>query len=429
VKVYDNALDKKTIQELVSYDLGMSNAVTKNENNDDSITLTGVPLYIPFSAKGALFLELDKLQGNEELNLYFQLTPQASTNGSDESNKKNTIKYCCSGSNSWIDANVLSDGTHGFKCSGVLTLSIPEVVASYSTFMPTQNSWVSISVDSNQHFAGTIYVAPNGVELERSGTDYLLDTSSAPTITVNTITAPKIAIVGLTKVNQPFPSFGGRKAEDSTAMNERVSQRIATKDRAVSTYDYCSLIQQQFPEVFYSSVFFNTANRKTTICLVKKVSSTTDAQAFLPLIEECSSLFIKEYVKTKTSALAKIEVDNFNFSYVSVQADVVLKSGIAEGVKEEISDGINVFLSPWISSSQQQTKIHQEIKSDDVSNFISTYDEVEEVSNVTFKLFDSVITSNQELEKNLTELPKLGVTPSVLYVSALKHDLTKTQSS
>ncbi|MCI4670775.1 MAG: hypothetical protein MRZ79_21750 [Bacteroidia bacterium] len=61
------------------------------------------------------------------------------------------------------------------------------------------------------------------------------------------------------EVNQPYPSFGGKKPEDEPAFYRRVSERLRHKDRAVSCWDFERLIMEKFSDIRHAKCIPHTS--------------------------------------------------------------------------------------------------------------------------------------------------------------------------
>ena len=137
--------------------------------------------------------------------------------------------------------------------------------------------------------------------------------SSSPAIGSNTITQPQTAISAVTTIVQPFPSFGGKAAETKAMLNKRVSNRLKTKNKAITAEDYCRLINQEFDDVYYSKAVSSDGGNTTTVYLVKRVSSANAPNAYLPLVTACQEAKVKAYLQKRVPAFNTIAVSNLIF--------------------------------------------------------------------------------------------------------------------
>ncbi|MCW3071448.1 MAG: hypothetical protein JWO44_1338 [Bacteroidetes bacterium] len=394
------------------------------------IAQEGLSLFSPFSHNAALFLELDNLVPAAAINIYFELarkhTYSTSTgDGKKASDKK--ISYYCLCTYGWQELNLLSDGTNGLNRSGIITLNVPAQLSAVA--FPLKGTekkfWISAAVNEDPFvFADTAFVQTNGFSVQRSGTAFLSDPVT-PVLPAGSITKTQSSVPQIASVIQPLPSKNGRAAEDPTRMNRRISNRLKTKDRAVSREDYFRLIRQEYPDIFYSKAIWNREEKQTEIYVVKKVESVDDPHAFLPLVTQAREEEIRKFLKERAPAFAAVSVSNFTLEYVKVTTTVVLNAGLEEkGMEKIINQALCVFLSPWIANSGWQMKIGGGISNAELGAFISTISGVAKVENVSFStlLRDKIseITGWQAIYTGTLEMPSMK---TALFVPFLNHTI------
>ena len=379
----------------------------------------GIPLFPVFNYKGFLFLGLENLIPSNAINLYFELARKYVLSSA----SAGTGYYCLS-ENGWKELSVLSDGTNNFNCSGVIKVNVPGDITNAGAVMPAKKYWLSIAVKNDPAtFAQTVFLTANGFETQRTGPSFLSDTE-APKLLSGAITKPQTAIPQIATIVQPFPSFGGRAAEDQIMMNQRVSNRLKTKDRAVSSEDYFRLIRQEYPDVYYSKMVFHPGTKSTTIYVAKTYASWTDPNAFVPLVNACKEEEIMTFLSKRTAVFLNISVSNFDLQYVKITATVLIKQGFEfQGVQQNINQQLNIFLSPWIATNTPQVLIDQEISDAKVAKFIKTIAGVLDVENVSFQTW---MASDQiDLENNNIPLVQTisPLTNSALFISYMNHNI------
>ncbi len=389
-----------------------------------------IPLLPTFKSNGQLFLELslkDKdLVTPSEVSFYFELARDYSN--STASTK--TTKYYYLGTEGWTELTLLSDGTNDFSCSGIITFNIPGDITNAHITMPGTDTsyWISIATGntSPDDYAQTVFLKTNGIELQRTGENYLLDTK-VPSIKADTITNPHTAIPEIATITQPFQSFGGLAYETGRHMNLRVSTRLRTKDRLVSLEDYFRVIKQVFPTIYYSKTFYDKGAKKTSIYVVKQVNDWTNSNAFTPLVSECEELKILDYLKARTSTFVDLIVSNFNMKYIKVTASILIAKGYEpSGVSKEINTDINIFLSPWIDATQQQITIDKGVNTAQIASFIKSFESIVEVESISIRLGtkdsgDNNITYGAPVQEILPEAPSTLLVPSLDYSSINYH--------
>ncbi|MEM7296891.1 MAG: hypothetical protein AAF391_01330 [Bacteroidota bacterium] len=373
---------------------------------DGKIIEKKLRLFSPLESKGILNLTVKNLSTPCELNLYFDLARKVGNIP-----EHGDIPFRLYSASGWNDLTILSDGTQGFTRTGIIKLSIPKI--------EEVDGDIIIGVpDDPELYAHAILVNPNGIQLSRSGSNYLNDVS-APEIKAESIKATKEPIPEITKIKQPFASFGGHGAEDPLKMNNRVATSIKTKNRSSNPLDNYYLIQQNFPEIYYSKTVYDQQTKVTALYVVKRYQSTRETSAFLPLVGISLEEKILGFLTKKASAFSKIKVVNFTPIYVTVAATVTLKKdkGLGQS-KIEISDGLKLFLSPWIDAEQPQLEIDQGLTEVEVLNFIKSMDGVISISDIQIDQYTS--------ESNDTPYISGAKTPpgvEYLLVSSFTHQI------
>lgn len=401
-----------------------------NELNDTTLNtaITGVSdenasggflLYPSFNYSGALFIELDSLICNSTLNLFFQLARNSTAVTAEDS-----ITYLYLSNSGWKKIEPLSDGTDEFKCSGIIELPIPADCNNNKKFMPGTNNWISIAVSGDlESYSKTTFLHTNAFTAQRSGTSFLSSTES-PQIQPGAITKPQNAIPQIATILQPFPSFGGKAAENETNRNQRVSNTIKTKNRSVTPEDFYKLIIENFNEIYFVKVVNKKHQNSCNVYLTKKVSSESETGAFNPLVTNCLESEITLFLQQNASPFSNIAVSNFNLEYVVVTAQIEIESGYQEElIRKNVNQALKIHLSPWISSLSPQIEIDKPLSDAKISTFIQTIEGVSAVNNVLLStyFFNSETRLQTACKTNKTTLKAYG--PTTLLVTAPNHNI------
>ncbi|MCB0835206.1 MAG: hypothetical protein KDD99_00990 [Bacteroidetes bacterium] len=333
-------------------------------------------LFPQIKHSSTLFLELENVAAPADLTLYFEL----STNFNPENNENPPkLFYQYLSQTGWKDMSVLADSTRRFTCSGLIRLSIPEDITTNHPTMPRNNCWVFIATENPpKNFSQTIFYTTNGVKVQRvvAPSD---DSLTLPFLPAGKITGPHTAIPEIASIQQPFPSFGGKGAENSQEMNQRVSVRIKTKDRLVTPLDYFEAITSAFPDIYFVKVIRDQSKIKVKIA--KKVKNPQESNAFTPLVSDCKIEDIQAYVSQRTSPFTHAEVSNFNMQLVKATISIKVKTGYEKSeMQDRVLQSLNIFLAPWITSDQQQVAIDQSVTKSKVMSFIKSIPGVAQVS-------------------------------------------------
>ncbi|WP_152969639.1 hypothetical protein [Pedobacter sp. Hv1] len=358
-----------------------SAAIGSVVNSNESTSTNGL-LFAP-NYNGFLFLEMDNLAPTESLNFYFELTRDQVALSQSESK----AAYYYLNENGWHALTVVADETANFSCSGIVSLAVPTQIAQQDFMGKGKKYWFCITADtSTTTFANVVFLQTNGFVVQREGHPFL--STQLPS---QSITKPQFAIPQIATLIQPFPSFGGKVEENTTQMNQRVSMRLKTKDRVLTSEDYFWTIKQNYPDVYYTKTLFDNRLKISRVYLVKAYSNWQEANAFTPLLSTCQLKEINQLLTEGASGLSPIQVSNFEFNPVYITADLLIKQGYAwDGVKRTVNQALCLYLSPWIVSDQPTITIDQGIDLAALITFIKGIPGVDEAKNVTWNYTNEI---------------------------------------
>lgn len=374
-----------------------------------------LPLFPSFNAQGQLLIALQNVIAPSELSLYIELT-------SDNNPPETAIElsYYYLSSTGWKTLPILADTTNHIFCSGIITFNIPEDISQSHTTISGSDFWISIATQNQPDaFAQTTFLKANGFKVARVLSD--VQTSVTPYIDANSITGSQTKIPELSATTQPFPSFGGKASETVFHRNKRISTRLKTKGRLITSQDYFNTIRLQFSEIYFSKTIYNPKTKTTLTYVVKKVDAATDANAFLPLVSTCYILNIQNYIKAHVSAFVNTEVSNFEIGYLKITADIQISNNSEpSGIAKTINNGINLFLSPWILSEQEQITINEGLSTAQLATFITSYDEVVGLNHISLQLGTKDVTTGAIIYGDAQQ-DIYPTTASVLLVPSLNN--------
>ncbi|WP_299114015.1 hypothetical protein [uncultured Winogradskyella sp.] len=380
----------------------------------------GISLYPAYKGEGTLLLGLEGLITPEELNMYFELVRNYTKSMTLEDAE---VGYAYMEEKNWNNLPVLYDGTKNFSCSGIIQLNVPENISTASYYMPEDKYWLSITVSGDLDlYSQTAYLNTNGFRLTRSGDDYLENTE-IPKLESDSILGPLEGIPEIASIIQPFPSFGGKPAENETVANQRISARLKTKNRVVSTSDFFNVIKENFNDIYYSKTSYSKTTNTTNVYLVKKVDNYKSSNAFMPLVDVCRETSIKNFLVERASGLSNIEVSNFLLEFVTVIAMISVKQGFEfEGVMKAVNQGLMLYLSPWISTDSAQVQIDQGLSTSEIAKIINEFDGVDSVDNIQL---ETVFNGNNTMH-NASFIVPVGST--TLFVPSAQHNIKETSN-
>lgn len=335
--------------------------------------LASATLLNAYQDNGYVYISLTDLSFPNPVSFFFEL------HGGIPGVLKHKMKAQYLSAEGWKPLQMLENTTNGFRCSGIITVNIPKDIVDEHTTMPSNQYWIALSVDDDVDiFADTVYININGISLKRTSA---IGADQQPSIPALAISSPLNTTPEIASVVQPFASFGGRKAEQSNEMLTRISNRLYSKGRARNPLDYYTLILQAFPEIYYLQTSKTPA--RLHIMLVRGYDHPNVPGAFKPKADACTIDKISKNIAQKTSGFSSTTVANMAHQEVTVSCTVKIAEGVSEqGLIKQIANGLDIYLSPWIVSSQPQRKIGEPIQKANITQYISTFSGVVEVSDV-----------------------------------------------
>lgn len=292
------------------------------------------------------------------------------------------------------DAQVISDGTRGFLCSGIVALEIPADMDRDNTILPGDLYWLRVSSSSGKlHALCSLYsVYAQALRVSWRRQEGNSPAHLAQALPAGTIAEPRRTIPGLASILQIDASSGGASAETREQWLVRTSERLHHKNRAVTPWDYERLILQQFPGLYKVKCFpcmsDNPEHRGKPMpghLLIAVIPYPGQGMAgnMQPMANALLLREVREYVAGLASAFAHIEVRNPSYEKVQVRCRVRLKPGVAQGLSlKRLNQAIVDYLSPW-GEGGYKARFDWRLRCNDVQSMLRGLDYVEAVAAVS----------------------------------------------
>jgi hypothetical protein len=310
------------------------------------------------------YLGVSELKPPQNLALLFQVADGTADPLSDKPDPH--IHWSFLSSNEWLpfDEYTIEDATSELLNSGIITLAVPEAATSDNTLMPSGQHWLRASVAKESDAVCRLQmVAAQGFTTTFKNQDNDPSFTAAPLAagTVSKLEKPDAAVKG---ISQPFPSFGGRGAEQAPAFYTRISERLRHKDRAIALWDYERLLLQAFPQIFQAKCLNHThyepdtgggngiyrelAPGHVTVVTIPNLALHTRRDPLRPytglgLLED-----IGTFLSQRLSGFVTLHLENPLFEEVGVSFKVRFHEGYDETFyANQLDEAITRFLSPW----------------------------------------------------------------------------------
>jgi len=237
----------------------------------------GVALVPGVAPGGCLYIGLNHIQPPCNLSLYFQLndlvafstqikpkincakkTPK--TTQQSQRDVRGALTFYYLSDTSWRPLEILSDGTSGLKCSGIIEVMLPADMSKDPDLLPFskpadkttgERGWIAIQGSGKiSDYPNVVYLNSQAVQLTRKFQQPWQQVD-APTLAAKSITALSVANPIVEGILQPFSAFGGHGKESQNRFYRRVSERINNKDRVVALDDFATLACEALPDLYY----------------------------------------------------------------------------------------------------------------------------------------------------------------------------------
>lgn len=144
----------------------------------------------------------------------------------------------------------VSDATRQLLQTGIVRLSIPLDATTDQGIMPHGHLWVMASVTQALPAVGTVLsVHAQAMRATLADTDVAPDHLDTP-LPAGTISKLLVPDARFRKFAQPQASFGGRRTEIGERFHRRTSERLRHKARAVTMWDYETMVLEAFPSLY-----------------------------------------------------------------------------------------------------------------------------------------------------------------------------------
>lgn len=347
---------------------------------------------------GTLYLGIEGLKPSQVLSLLFKVAEGTP----DPDAKPKDIRWSYLVNNSWKDfpaANLLLDSTNDLLTSGIIAFDVPAEASAQNTVLTPGLHWIKGAIQRDPASAG---------HPEKQSVSDLIDIKSqavtatfseqdndpqhlAQSLPAGIVKELEQSNSAISKVHQPFASFGGKLRENKGDFYKRVSERLRHKRRGITIWDYEHLVLEQFPSIYKVKCLNHTINDGTiynelmpghaTLIAISNLRNKNAVDPLRPRTSLITLTEIGEFLKTINPPGVTLHVKNPFFEEIEVDFKVKFHAGYDKGFyTKQLEEDIKRFLAPWAYDSTDVMlggKIHRSV----IINFI------EEREYVDFVLF------------------------------------------
>ncbi len=352
---------------------------------------TGSPLLPQFDFEGELLVGLRRVAAPQNVALLFQV----SEGSANPDLTPEPIQWSYLSGNRWRsfhDGSLLSDGTRGLINSGIVELALGP--AEPNTRLPEDLYWIRAAIaGSADSVCDMVNVHANAVRATFDDRGNTLEHLSQA-LPAGRISEPEVTIAGVDAISQPYPSFGGKLAEQDIRFYTRVSERLRHKQRALTPWDYERLVLEKFPQLYKvkclraDPVAHPRTPGRIVLIVIPDIRSRLPLDPFEPKAPADLIRDIEMFLVDKTPPFARVTVRNAHYVPVKVRCGVRFVPGSDESfTRKRLTDELNRFLSPWAYQDGADLVIGGNVYANSIIDFIEQREYVDYIAE--FKLFTS----------------------------------------
>ncbi len=353
----------------------------------------GAMLFTSFCDEGNFYIGMEELVPDSNLNLLLQF---AEATADSESVREKPVWYYLE-NNRWKlmreGFEILDDATNGLTTSGIVKFSIPGNISKGNTILPGELHWLRVSVpcktSSVSELIGIHAQAVNVSFSNEEANDKLrLDTA----LPAGSISKLQDADSSVSKILQPYDSFGGRQPEGEGHFYVRVSELLRHKNRGIQKFDYERLVLEYFPSVYKTKCInhtyglnvhdyvndFTIAPGYVLVAVIPDMTKLKAAGSFEPKVPVSIIEDIEETLRKIISPFVRLKVANPRYEKLNLCIRVKLLPEKDElYYKEKLNLDIRNFLAPWAIGEFEKLSFGQAVYRSDIIKFLETRDYID----------------------------------------------------
>jgi hypothetical protein len=329
-----------------------------------------------YTDEGYLFIGLRNFTPPQPVTLFFHISEESLH----PEEKPSQVNWHYLSNNTWKKLaadRVLADGTQNFITPGIVELDLPGDITADNTIMEPGLHWICVSVPNRTQYTNyvkAIYTQAAKIVRKDNGND--LSQLGTP-LAAGSITRISNQTAAVKTVMQPLASRGGKPPEQPADMYQRLSERLAHRNRAVLPSDYERIILQEFSDVFMAKCFPNLAADgsykpgNVLLVVMPDVARRDDVNLLRPKDSYANIKQITDFLKVRSSPHISIFVRNPLYERVKVIAAVRFKPGSDSGFfLRKLNEDTRRHLSPWLYDDKAEPRLGGEVSRADIAGFI-----------------------------------------------------------
>ncbi|KXX68957.1 baseplate J/gp47 family protein [Flammeovirga sp. SJP92] len=411
--ILDNKMMKEESSTKLFYGVGEIIVPVKDDN----------PKLLPAINEGIILdLGVDNSVEGDIVSFLFQIR---STTDQEIQTSQHQIEWEVLHNNKWekiAGANILNDETECLSKTGMISIKVPEHSTDHQ-LKPTGKLWLRIyipNVIENYAVIERVYskVVKVGLILpdDREHYDFGKELEAQSIFRSNT------KLPGIRSIEQPLPSFGGKRAEESGAFINRVSETIKHRNRPVTTWDYERILLTEFHEINQViCIPVSEENRSLLIVIIPK------SEEKFPIASNSLLQRVERFLKHIISPHVKFSICSPIYETVKINVAISLKEGYTQGFYlDEIKQQLTQYIDTISLSNANRLVLGGKLHLSDILSYLKTISYVDGIKHLSmvhlvknerkYKLID---TAQEDYSDSFIEASK----PWSVLTSAASHEV------
>lgn len=355
----------------------------------------GAMLFPSFCDEGNFYIGLESLAPGANLSMLLQF---AEATADSESEREKPVWYYLE-NNRWKlmreGFEILDDATNGLTTSGIVKFAIPGNISKDNTILPGALHWLRVSVPCKTSSVSELMgIHAQAVKVSFSNEELndklRLDTA----LPAGSISKLQDADSSVSKIQQPYDSFGGRQPEGEGHFYVRVSELLRHKNRGIQKFDYERLVLEQFPAVYKTKCInhtyglnaqeyvndFTIAPGYVLVAVIPDMTKLKASGSFTPKVPVSIIEDIEEKLRKIISPFVRLKVMNPRYEKLNLCIRVKLLPGKDEVYyKEKLQIDLRNFLAPWAIGEFEKLSFGQPVYRSDIIKFLETRDYIDHI--------------------------------------------------
>lgn len=351
-------------------------------------------LFPQFDYTGNAYIGLSGLNQAQVLSLLFYLATKSSRF---PANAEASVSWSVLVDNRWqsIDASDMrADTTNGLLNTGIISLMLSNISNQNNTVLSSDYAWLRIGVGEDPGgYPMTVGIYPHVLiatrQIETSG-----EADESMTLPAGSISESVQVLEGISSIQQPVASFGGRARESEKEYAVRLGERLRHKSRAIQGWDYERLLLERFPDLWKAQALpcrDSTGGNRPGSVLVVVVAGDDSEEVLDPTAPAVSSRQLKDiktFLMERASSFVDISVVNPLYIRIEVIATIKIRDTEMTGDRtRELNNDLVSYLSPWFFSVGRAKKGAFYATETEIYNFIRDQSYVEYIDAIEFRYY------------------------------------------